>query len=170
MPRPTTAEDLLAASDAGFAHLLAVSDALVADATQGAGGAADPEARVRDVLGHLHAWHVMMLRWYDEGMAGAMPVIPAEGYTWRTLPDLNEEIRLRYLDRALADVRDDLDGTHRRLQEIIRRHTDEELFTKKRYHWTGSTSLGAYFVSATSSHYDWALKELRRSRAHALHT
>jgi hypothetical protein len=45
--------------------------------------------------------------------------------------------------------------------ELIGKHTDEELFTKKRYGWTGSTSLGAYLVSATSSHYDWALKTLR---------
>ena len=40
---------------------------------------------------------------------------------------------------------------------------DEELFTKKKYHWTGSTSLGSYLVSATSSHYDWALKLIRKS-------
>ncbi|HOP45228.1 MAG TPA: ClbS/DfsB family four-helix bundle protein, partial [Flavobacteriales bacterium] len=38
----------------------------------------------------------------------------------------------------------------------------EELFEKKRYRWTGSTSLGAYLVSATSSHYDWALKLIQK--------
>ncbi|MVY67466.1 ClbS/DfsB family four-helix bundle protein, partial [Escherichia coli] len=27
--------------------------------------------------------------------------------------------------------------------------------------WTGTTSLGSYFVSATSSHYEWAAKKTR---------
>ena len=31
------------------------------------------------------------------------------------------------------------------------------------YHWTATTSLGSYLVSATSSHYDWALKLIRKS-------
>ena len=39
---------------------------------------------------------------------------------------------------------------------------DDELFEKKRYKWTGSTSLGAYLVSATSSHYDWAFKLIKK--------
>ena len=33
---------------------------------------------------------------------------------------------------------------------------------KKKYKWTGSTSLGAYLVSATSSHYDWAYKLIKK--------
>ena len=36
--------------------------------------------------------------------------------------------------------------------------SNDELFTKGVYKWTGGTSLGSYFVSSTSSHYDWALK------------
>jgi hypothetical protein len=44
---------------------------------------------------------------------------------------------------------------------LIERHSDAELFTKEHYAWTGRTSLGAYLVSCTSSHYDWALKLVR---------
>lgn len=44
---------------------------------------------------------------------------------------------------------------------LVRKHTDEELFTKKKQGWTGTTSLGAYLISATSSHYDWALKTIK---------
>ena len=32
---------------------------------------------------------------------------------------------------------------------------------KKKYEWTGTTSLGSYFISATSSHYDWGLKTVK---------
>jgi hypothetical protein len=46
--------------------------------------------------------------------------------------------------------------SHAKVLAIVERHTNAELFTKKRYAWTGSTSLGAYLVSATCSHYEWA--------------
>ena len=32
----------------------------------------------------------------------------------------------------------------------------------KYYAWTGTTSLGSYCVSATASHYDWALKKIKK--------
>jgi hypothetical protein len=51
--------------------------------------------------------------------------------------------------------------SHKTMMKIIESHTDEELFTKKKYGWTGTTSLGAFLVSATSSHYDWALKTIK---------
>jgi hypothetical protein len=40
-------------------------------------------------------------------------------------------------------------------------YTDDELFTKKRYRWTGSTSVANYAVSATTSHYDWVRTQVR---------
>ncbi|MDR1033746.1 MAG: ClbS/DfsB family four-helix bundle protein [Bifidobacteriaceae bacterium] len=46
---------------------------------------------------------------------------------------------------------------------IIQKHTDDELFTKKHYKWTGTTSLAAYLISATSSHYDWGWKCVRKA-------
>jgi len=40
---------------------------------------------------------------------------------------------------------------------LIEVFSNDELFTKGIYKWIGGTSLGSYFVSSTSSHYDWAL-------------
>ena len=37
----------------------------------------------------------------------------------------------------------------------------DELFSKEKYQWTGTTSLGAYFILNTSSHYDWGLKTIK---------
>jgi hypothetical protein len=45
--------------------------------------------------------------------------------------------------------------------KFFEKYCKEELFTKKKYQWTGTTSLGAYLVSATSSHYDWGLKTIK---------
>jgi hypothetical protein len=56
-----------------------------------------------------------------------------------------------------------LDASYQDIQKLIIAHTNEELFEKKRYKWTGSTSLGAYLISNTSSHYDWAIKLIKKS-------
>jgi len=51
--------------------------------------------------------------------------------------------------------------SHREVLELVEDFSTDELFTKGVYQWTGGTSLGSYFVSSTSSHYDWALKKLK---------
>ncbi|NTW40582.1 MAG: ClbS/DfsB family four-helix bundle protein [Cellulomonadaceae bacterium] len=162
MSRATTRDELLTSSTAGYAAVIDLVDRLPEDAREAAFPFEDRDRCVRDVLGHLHAWHVMALGWHDEGSRGLRPAIPAPGHTWRTLPALNQEIWARYQGVDLVTVRTDLDATHRALHDLISRHTDEELFTKRLYPWTGTTSLGAYLVSATASHYAWALKKLRR--------
>lgn len=107
-------------------------------------------------------WHTLMLDWYAVGMKGGKPEMPAAGYTWATTPALNRTIHARYGATPLRKVRALFDRSHAELMALIERHTEAELFTKKRYPWTGSTSLGAYLVSATSSHYDWALTLIRK--------
>lgn len=48
---------------------------------------------------------------------------------------------------------------------MVAGYNDEDLFTKRRFPWTGSTSVGSFAVSATTSHYDWAAKLIRKSAA-----
>jgi hypothetical protein len=107
-----------------------------------------------------------MLGWYESGMRGERPDIPATGFTWRTTPDLNRELWAKHQDTSLEAALQLLEHSHQEVHNLILRHTDEELFTKKRYAWTGTTSLGAYLISSTSSHYDWGLKKLKKLRRH----
>jgi hypothetical protein len=162
MPRPTSKPELLHAAQAGYDKLIDRVDAL-ADQQDRDFDFEDRDRNVRDVLAHLAEWHRMLRRWYDEGMAGGKPKIPGEGYTWQTLPALNQTIWEAAQQVPLPLTRTALAVTHADMLAIIESHSDEELFTKKRYSWTGSTSLAAYLISATSSHYDWALAKLRRA-------
>lgn len=41
---------------------------------------------------------------------------------------------------------------HAAVLDLISKFTNEELFEKKNFLWTGTTNLGSYCVSATSSH------------------
>ena len=67
--------------------------------------------------------------------------MPATGYSWRQTKELNKQIWSNYQNHQLGKIRIDLNESHLKLQEIIAKHTDQELFEKKRYKWTGSSSL-----------------------------
>jgi len=162
MPRPKTKQELLNLSELNFKKLNELIDKLpeVKQNTEFHPGTMN--RNIRDVLAHLHEWHLMMERWYTAGMKGEKPAIPAEGYTWKTTPELNRKIWEKYRDQNFEEIRKKFELSHKKIHSIIQKHSDEELFEKKRYKWTGTTSLGAYLISATSSHYDWALKLIKR--------
>lgn len=162
MSRPVNKTDLIAASQLQFEALISYIDQLSSKDKIVEFPAGTLNRNIRDVLGHLHHWHLMMMDWYNSGMAGKKPIIPAPGFTWKDTPALNLQIRDRYQTSRLEDVQQWLIQSHQQIQAIITNHSQEELFEKKKYGWTGSTSLGAYLVSATSSHYDWGLKLIRK--------
>ncbi len=162
MPRPTCKKDLLELSSKNFEKLIFVHDSLSEKELNAEFPKGHMNRNIRDVFAHLHHWHLLMLEWYKTGMSGQKPDMPAKGYTWKTLPDFNKKIWEQYNTTPLAEVKKLLAQSHKKVQQLIAKHTDEELFEKKKYKWTGTTSLGAYFVSATSSHYDWALKFLKK--------
>ena len=161
MPRPKTKEQLQFLSKHNFKKLMDFVDNLDVDTRMHEFIPGTMNRNIRDVFGHLHHWHLMMVHWYEVGMIGKKPEMPAKGHTWKTTPQLNREIWEIYRESTLEEVTILLVESYQSVQNIIDRHTDEELFEKKRYHWTGSTSLGSYLVSASSSHYDWALKLIK---------
>lgn len=111
---------------------------------------------VKDIIAHLLAWHSLFFTWYEEGMADKKPEIPAPGYTFKDTPQLNEKLYQDYKDMPWEEVLKNFKESHNQIMEIIKKHSDEELTTKKKYKWTGSTDMCSYFASATSSHYAWA--------------
>lgn len=162
MARPKNKIELIQQSNANFEKLMNHVERFYKEK-------GDPEfppgtmnRNMRDVLAHLYEWHNMLLLWYKVGMAGQKPSMPKEGYTWKTVPELNREIWNFYKEVEFELIKDKLQTSHKRVMHLIDNHTNEELFTKKLYKWTGSTSLGAYIISATSSHYDWAFKFIKR--------
>ena len=47
---------------------------------------------------------------------------------------------------------------------MARPKTNDELFQKNVYDWVGGSTIGSYFISVTSSHYDWAMKKIKAHR------
>ena len=163
MARPRNRSDLLQRSRDSYGALQGYIESLPEEARHTKFPPGMLNQNIRDVLAHLHHWHLMLEGWYETGMAGGKPEMPAKGFTWKMTPELNRMIQIKYSRIALEHVKELLDASHGRVHSLIEKHTNEELFEKKRYAWTGSTSLGAYLVSATSSHYKWALRLIRKS-------
>ena len=57
-----------------------------------------------------------------------------------------------------------LQTSHAEVMQLIGTFTNEQLFTNKYFSWMGTTSLGNYCVSATSSHYDWIIKKIKKHK------
>lgn len=162
MARPKTKEELLNLSEANYQKLLDLVASFPPEEQIGRFPFEDRDRNIRDVLIHLYDWQLMMKKWYTVGMSGEKPVMPREGYTWKTTAEMNALIWQEYQTTSFEESLKLLANSHQQLMTLISDHTNEELFTKKVYPWTNTTSLGSYFVSATSSHYDWALKKIRR--------
>ena len=95
---------------------------------------------------------------------GSVPIRLApspEPYTWRNYAALNEQFVRQHQNTTYEAARDLLAASHQHVLGMIEGFSNDELFTKKHFGWTGTTSLGSYFVSATSSHYEWAAKKTR---------
>lgn len=42
--------------------------------------------------------------------------------------------------------------------------SDEELFARGHFDFTGKPNLAAYVTGSTSSHYDWAIKKIKSTK------
>ncbi|MBM7541979.1 ClbS/DfsB family four-helix bundle protein [Amphibacillus cookii] len=162
MARPKSKVELLEAAEQNYQALLTLINTMTDVQQNGIFPFEDRDRNIRDVLVHLHEWHNMMKQWYQVGMGGEKPIMPRKGYSWKTISELNHAIWLDYQDTDLQTAKALLERSHHEMICLIDRHSNEELFTKKYYQWTNTTSLGSYLVSATSSHYDWALKKLKK--------
>ena len=163
MSRPKNKKDLLFKSKLNFDKLSSLIDNMSEVEQEREFPNGTLNRNIRDVLAHLHHWHLMMFKWYRIGMSGEKPKMPAPGYTWKATPELNVSINKKYKSQTLEEVKKIFNYSHLQLIKIIHGHSNKELFIKKYYNWTGSTSLGAYLISSTSSHYDWAIKLIKKA-------
>ena len=162
MPRPRDKAQLLEQSEMGYQKMIGMIEGMTVEQQEGTFGFEDRDRNVRDVLMHLYGWHQMLLDWERANMAGEVRQFLREGYNWKTYPKMNEEIWEECQGVELGEAKKLLARSHDAVREMIEKHSDEELFTKKYYSWTGSSSLGSYCVSATSSHYEWAMKKIKK--------
>ena len=119
------------------------------------------DKNLRDILIHLYEWHQLILNWVESNQKGEEKPFLPEPYNWRTYGDMNVEFWKKHQNTSLEEATKALQKSHKEVLKLAENFTNEELFSKKVYKWVGGSTLGSYFVSATSSHYDWAIKKLK---------
>ncbi len=162
MARPQNKSELRDAAEKGYSTLEKLRESMNEEQREGAFTFEDRDRCVRDVLVHLHEWHLLLLQWVEKNRSGEDASFLPDGYTWKTYSQMNVEIRDRHQKTDETQAWRMLKESHENVMALIDSLTNEELFTKKYFSWTGTTSLGAYCISSTSSHYDWAAKKLRK--------
>ena len=116
---------------------------------------------VKDILAHLVDWEQRFIEWYKAGRRGEIPETPAPGYTWRELPKLNQEGFEKHKHETLEDVLERYEKSYREILELIEGMKEREIFEAKYYEWTGDSSLLPWIAANTSSHYNWARRNIR---------
>ncbi|MEK4246373.1 ClbS/DfsB family four-helix bundle protein [Psychrobacillus sp. FSL K6-2684] len=152
-------EVLILNSDRNFKSLLEIIESVPSRKRSVSIETLERDKNFRDVIMHLYEWHVMLERWYREGMDGDIPFMPAPGYKWSTIKLLNMQIWKNYQDVTLNQAIKKFKLSHERVMNLIKAHTNEEIMTKKYYKWTKTSNLYSYFAANTSNHYIWAIKK-----------
>lgn len=171
MPRPKTKQELVEAATTEYNKLWqlihALPDNMANTPLDFSGDTKKKEAHwardknLRDILVHLYEWHQLLLEWVQANQSGqTKPFLPAP-YTWKSYGQMNVEFWQKHQETSFEQAERMLNESHAQVMALIESFSNEELFTKKHFAWTGTTSLGSYCVSATSSHYDWAIKKIK---------
>lgn len=116
---------------------------------------------VKDILAHLVDWEQRFTDWYNAGLQNKVPETPAPGMTWRDLPKLNQEGYELHKDDNLEDVLDQFECSYKQTYTLIESMTEQEIFEPEYFAWTGKSSLLSWIVANTSSHYNWARRNIR---------
>lgn len=172
MARPTTKADLTTAANEQFEKMWKLIETMSEKqqnatfsnemATAGKESHWGRDKNLRDVLVHLYEWHNLLITWMKANSNGgkAIPFLP-EPYNWKTYSLMNVEFWKKHQNTQLNDAKNLLKDSHKKVMGLIDKFSNDELFAKGVFAWTGTTTLGSYCVSATSSHYDWATKKIK---------
>lgn len=174
MARPQTKKDLIEAAELNYNKLLQLIVSMTEpELNTEFDFSADTKKKeahwgrdknLRDILIHLHEWHNLMLAWIANNKAGVHKPFLMEGYNWRTYGDMNMIFWNRNQGVSLDKALEQLKESHKKIMNLIQTMSNDELFQKNVYDWAGGSTIGSYFISVTSSHYDWAMKKIKAHR------
>lgn len=171
MSRPKNKEELLNAAETNYEKLLQLIEKRTTKEIETLYNFAGDEKKkevhwkrdrnLRDVLMHLNEWHLLLLKWIENRENGSSKPFLMEGYNWKTYGDMNILFFNRCQQISEKDALQIFHDSHEKVLAAIHTFSNEELFTNTFYPWVGGSCIGSYFVSTTSSHYDWAMKKIK---------
>lgn len=176
MGRPATKQDLVETANAQFNKLCQMVDSISLEQQNAVFNFSDDflqkqkeahwrrDKNLRDVLIHLYEWHMLLLNWVNANQSGISKTFLPAPYNWKAYGQMNIEFCEKHQNTIYNDAKAMLKESHDNVMKLIDKFSNEELFTKNIFSWTGNSTLGSYCVSATSSHYEWAMKKVKKHK------
>lgn len=171
MARATTKADLITSANGQFDKVWKLIETMSEEqqnatfaeemATAGKEAHWGRDKNLRDVLVHLYEWHHLLLDWVQANSKGEQKPFLPEAYNWRTYLAMNVEFWKKHQSTPLTEAKVKLKESHKDVMALIESFSNDELFAKGAFDWTGTSPLGFYCVSVTASHYDWAMKKIK---------
>lgn len=115
----------------------------------------------KDVCGHVHAWHRLLLKWHKDGLTGT-PDLPCQGFNWRQTPELNQKLYLEFRDITATSVLRRMKLSHGRIMKLVLRLNERQLMQPGHFGWTRKLGFISYVSANTDSHYRWALRKIQK--------
>lgn len=172
MSRPTTKQELIQVANEQFEKMWNLIDSMgdeeqnaifnFGDEFNGKEAHWKRDKNLRDVLIHLYEWHQLLLNWVKANQNGEAKPFLLEPYNWKTYSQMNVDFWEKHQNTPYYDSKEMVKKSHANVMELIEVFSNDELFLKKYFSWTGTNALGSYCVSVTSSHYDWAMKKIKK--------
>ncbi|MEW5571028.1 ClbS/DfsB family four-helix bundle protein [Rossellomorea marisflavi] len=75
---------------------------------------------------------------------------------------MNQKIWEDYQEVPLNKAIKKVTKSHRRVMDLIDRHSTEEIMTRKYVKWTKTSHLYSYFAANTYKHYEWAMRKCEK--------
>ncbi|WP_224823872.1 ClbS/DfsB family four-helix bundle protein [Cognatishimia sp. MH4019] len=158
MPAATTKTDLLSVLESEWGKL---SNCLAQVSEDVALAPDDAGATIKDVLGHRAAWIELYLGWVAQSASGGPIFMPAEGYKWNMLPELNAKIRQDQSNLGWSDVVALLEARKAALVATLETSDDAMLYGGPMPGGNGKWTMGRYAEAAGPSHFRSAAKFIR---------
>ncbi len=106
---------------------------------------------VADVIAHIVVWDQRLLGWLAATAHGDNPSLPAPGYSWGDIDQLNEESRIAQQGRPIDDLLADYNASLTLIFHALEQFDDEAL--NSQYFASENLPLWKFFAANTCDHY-----------------
>ena len=155
MSRPTTKPDLIQSANEQFEKLWKLIDSMTGDEQNAPFNFSDDflqkqkeahwgrDKNLRDVLVHLCEWHTLLLNWVKSNQSGDKKPFLPEPYNWKTYGQMNIGFWEKHQATSYEQAKKSLQESHAEVIALVETFSNDELFAKKHFSWTGTSTLGA---------------------------
>lgn len=113
------------------------------------------EWSVKDLLAHLTAWEQLFLGWYEDEMQGKEVELPAPGFTWAQMDELNQQIFEEHHGKSFEMIKEEGADSFEKILKTVEGMDEEVLNEPGYYPWTGKYALSYLLRECTDIHYKW---------------